>query len=458
VTLTREDPELERPIDGIDDLVGYFRGAEKPRDSWLVGTEYEKLGVFEESFEPVPYGGERGLRVLLEKLASQHGFAPIVQGELIVGLEQGATRITLEPGGALELGGSPLASVHQSCLEFGDHLAVLKEASAALRIAWLALGAHPFAAADRAPRMPSERHDIMREILATTGRLGLHMMHTTAGVQTNVDFSSERDVGRKMRLAALVSPIATACYANSPLTAGKPNGFASFRAEIWRFTDPARCGFPSVIFDPAWLDGSAYRLYTDWALDVPMFFVRREGRHVRMGGITFRQYLDGRRPELVPTLADWALHLTALFPEVRLKRVIEIRDADATQAGLVCSLPALWKGLLYDEQALGEGLSRFGHWTQADVERLWADAARLGLEARAPDGPLGKTAREVVAIARRGLDRIAERSRAGRSEAVYLDPLQDVLERGTSPGRELLRRFEGDPGRDPGRLLEYIRY
>ncbi len=458
MTLTREDPELERPIDGIDDLVAYFRAAEKPREAWLVGTEYEKLGLLEDTLQPLPYEGERGLRVLLEKLSAQHGFVPIVQGELIVGLEQGATRITLEPGGALELGGSPLASVHQSCLEFGDHLAVLKEVSAGLRIAWLSLGAHPFARLDEAPRMPSERHDIMREILRERGRLGLHMMHLTAGVQTNVDFSSERDVGRKMRLAALASPIATACYANSSLSEGKPTGFASFRAEIWRHTDPARCGFPSVMFDPEWLDGNAYRLYAEWALDVPMFFIRRDGRHVRMGGFTFREYLERRRPEFRPTLADWSLHLTALFPEVRLKRVIEIRDADATPAGLVCSLPALWKGLLYDDQALAEALARLGHWTRDDVERLWADAARLGLETRTPDGPLAKTAREVVAIARRGLDRIALRSRSGRSEAVYLDPLQDVVERGTSPGREAVRRFEGDFARDPRRLLEYARY
>jgi glutamate--cysteine ligase len=458
VTLTREDPELERPIDGIDDLVGYFRAAEKPREAWLVGTEYEKLGIREDTFQPLPYAGERGIRVVLEKLAEQHGFTPIAQGELIVGLEQGPTRITLEPGGALELGGSPLASVHQSCLEFGDHLAVLKEVSAGLGIAWLALGAHPFARLDEAPRMPSERHDIMREVLARTGSLGLHMMHLTAGVQTNLDFSSERDVGRKMRVAALVSPIATACYANSALSEGRPNGFASFRAEIWRHTDPARCGFPSVIFEAAWLEGNAYRLYTEWALDVPMFFIRRDGRHVRMGGITFREYLDRRRPEFRPTLADWSLHLTALFPEVRLKRVIEIRDADAVPAGLVCSLPALWKGLLYDEQAMTEALARVGHWTRTDVERLWAEVARSGLEARTTDGPLAKTAREIVAIARRGLDRIALRNRSGRSEAVYLDPLQDVVERGTSPGREVVRRWEGDFGRDPRRLLEYARY
>jgi glutamate--cysteine ligase len=458
MTLTREQPELERPIGGIDDLVDYFRAAEKPRDAWLVGTEYEKLGLYQDTLEPVTYEGPRGLRVLFEKLAAVHGFAPILQGELIVGLEQGASRITLEPGGALELGGAPLASVHESCGEFAEHLALLKQAGAEFGIAWLALGAHPFARLEQTPRMPSERHGIMRKLLAGTGRYGLHMMHMTAGVQVNIDFASERDVARKMRVAAAASPIATAFYANSSLSEGRPNGYASFRAEIWRDTDASRCMFPEAFFADEWLEGSAYRAYTQWALDVPMWFIRRDGRHVEMPRRSFRDYLARSSDDAPALLADWALHLTTLFPEVRLKRVIEIRDHDAVQAGLVCGLPAFWKGLLYDETSLDAALARLRRWTHADVDALQADAARRGLAAKTPDGSALDVARELLALSRAGLERIARRRPGGRDETAYLDSLEEVAARGTSPGTDLVARWERGLDRDPRRLIEYVRY
>ncbi len=458
MTLTREQPELERPIGGIDDLVGYFRAAERPRDAWLVGTEYEKLGLYEDTLEPVTYDGPRGLRVLLEKLAAVRGLEPILQGELIVGLEQGASRITLEPGGALELGGAPLAGVTESCGEFSGHLALLREVGAEFGIAWLALGAHPFARVEQAPRMPSERHAIMRKLLATTGRYGLHMMHMTAGVQVNVDFSSERDVARKMRVAAAASPIATAFYANSSLSEGRPNGYASFRAEIWRDTDAARCMFPEVLFDDAWLEGSAYRLYTEWALDVPMWFIRRDGRHVEMPRRSFRDYLARPAAGAQPLLADWALHLTTLFPEVRLKRVIEIRDHDAVESGLVCALPAFWKGLLYDETSLDAALARLRRWTHADVDALQADVARRGLAAKTPEGPALEVGRELLALSRAGLRRIASARPGGEDESGCLDALEEVAARGTSPGTDLVARWERDFGRDRRRLVEYARY
>jgi glutamate--cysteine ligase len=283
-------------------------------------------------------------------------------------------------------------------------------------------------------------------------------MHMTAGVQVNIVFASERDVARKMRVAAAASPIATAFYANSSLSEGRPNGYASFRAEIWRDTDAARCMFPDAYFADEWLDDSAYRAYTEWALDVPMWFIRRDGRHVEMPRRSFRDYLARASADAPALLADWALHLTTLFPEVRLKRVIEIRDHDAVQAGLVCGLPAFWKGLLYDEAALDAGLARVRSWTHAQVHALHAEVARAGLGAQAPDAPVLEVARELLSFAREGLRRQAVRDAAGRDETLHLEPLEAILERGTSPAREVLRRWNGPWQGALAELIEYAKY
>jgi glutamate--cysteine ligase len=351
----------------------------------------------------------------------------------------------------------PLRSLHDTWSELREHLAQLEHTSKRLGIAWLALGLQPFVDVARAPRMPRERYSIMREYLGRRDALGLHMMHLTAGVQANLDFGSQADLARKLRVALAISPVTTALFANSGIAAGAPSGFESRRAHIWRHTDPDRCGLLPFVFDDGWRADSAYELYTDWALGVPMLFIVRGGHHLPAGGLTFREFMRRGLGAHAPTLADWNLHLTTLFPEVRVKRVLEVRSADAVPADMCCALPALWKGLLYDETALADAERRVGSWTHADVERLQVDAARSGLGAPAPDAPVREVARELVGFARDGLRRIGLHNPAGEDESIYLDPLFERIERGASPARELLQRWEAWGGR-PERLVEYARY
>jgi glutamate--cysteine ligase len=457
MTLTREDPALAEPLRERAQLLEYFRRGEKPRESWRVGTEYEKLGILLDTLEPVPYDGARGIGALLEGLRRDHGFEPLLDGDRLVGLAYGEATISLEPGGQLELSGAPLRTLHETSGELREHLAQLARTSERFGIAWLALGLQPFVELERAPRMPRERYSIMREHLGKRDSLGLHMMHMTAGVQANLDFGSAADLARKLRVSLAASPVTTALFANSALAGGKPAGFESRRAHIWRHTDPDRCGLLPFVFDPGWDEASAYARYTEWALGVPMLFILREGHHLPARGITFREFMRSGLGGHAPTLADWNLHLTTLFPEVRVKRVLEVRSADAVPADLCVALPAFWKGLLYDETALGEAERRLARWTHPEVDALQRDAASRGLAASAPDGPVASVARDLVSIARDGLRRIGEKDASGRDESGFVDPLLERIERGASPARELLGRWQSWAGHRE-RLVEYARY
>jgi glutamate--cysteine ligase len=458
MSLTREDPRLARPAEDVAQLVEYFREGETPRADWRVGTEHEKLGLYARSFRPVPYEGERGIRTLLETIERERGWKPLGDAGLLVGLEQEGRTITLEPGGQLELSGAPLSTLHETEREFRDHIALVNQVSEPLGIVWLGLGLHPLAGVVELPRMPRERHQIMREYLGARDALGLHMMHATAGVQANFDFASEADAARKLRLALAASPVSTALFANSPLSEGKPNGFESRRAEIWRHTDTDRWSLLPFAFEPDFGEGTAYRAYTEWALDVPMFLVVRDGHSLPARGVTFREFmkrgLDGRRA----TLADWVVHLTTVFPEVRMKRVIETRGTDAVPGAQVCALPAFWKGLLYDEGSLSAGLERLRRWSFADVDALHAAVARQGLQARGPDGPVLEVARELVELSRQGLVRLGAKNELGEDESVHLEPLFRVAERGTSPAAELLAAWNGPWHQSPARLVEWAKY
>jgi glutamate--cysteine ligase len=435
MTLVREEPELDRPVEGLADLIEFFRVGEKPREQWRVGTEHEKLGLHRESLEPIAYGGEQ-----------------------LVGTEYEGQRITLEPGGQLELSGAPLYTLHETCREFRDHIALLNHVSAEVGVVWVGLGVHPFATVDDVEWVPRDRYRIMRDVLGQRGALAHHMMKTTGGVQANFDYGDEADMARKLRVSLAASPIVTALYANSSISEGKVNGFLSRRAWIWRHTDPDRCGFLPFVFQEGWLEGDAYSRYTEWALDVPMLFIQRGREHHPVGGKTFRAYLRDGHGEHRATLADWNLHLTTLFPEVRLKRVIEVRGADAVPPGLVCGLPAIWKGILYDEEALGAAASRLGHWTFAEVDRLHADVSTRGLAAETPDGPVAAVAQEIVDLAARGLRQQGARNAAGEDETLFLDPLYEVLDRGESAARQLLERWEGPWAGKAEALVEYAAY
>lgn len=457
MTLLKDDPELERPVESIEQLADFFRGGEKPRQEFRVGTEHEKVSLFEKTLEPVPYEGEHGIGALLKALLEEHDFAPLTDGDTLVGLERDGATITLEPGGQLELSGAPLVTLHETCREFRSHVSLLKQMSEPFGIVWLGLGIQPLVKVDEIPRMPRVRHDIMRDYMAAADDLGLSMMHATGTVQANFDFSSEADLARKLRTSLAASPLVTALWANSSVSGGEPNGFESYRAWVWRYTDPLRCGFLPFAFEPGFGEGTAYRRYAEWALDVPVMFVLRDGVHHPMGDRSFRQLLD-ETGELHPTLSDWNVHLTTLFPEVRLKRIVEMRGADAVPPDLVCALPAFWKGLIYDDEALSAAGERLAHWTHAQVDALHADVARRGLQAQTPDGPALEIARELVDLAAAGLRRIDARNAMGESEAIFLDPVYEILERGTSPGRSLLERWEGAFQQRMDLLVEYAKY
>ena len=458
MTLVREDPRWAVPVHDVAQLVDYFRDGETPRSSWRVGTEHEKLGLYAVTATPVPYEGERGIHALLAAIQRQHGWKPLLDAGQLVGLEREGSTITLEPGGQLELSGAPLTSLHETAREFRDHIALVNAISEPLGIVWLGLGLHPFAKVSELPRMPRERHQIMREYLGERDRLGLHMMHATAGVQANLDFADEADAARKLRLALAASPVTTALFANSPLSEGRPNGFESFRAEVWRHTDTDRWSLLPFAFEDDFGEGTAYRAYTEWALDVPMFLIVRDGHSRPARGMTFRHFMahgfEGHRPKL----SDWVVHLTTVFPEVRLKRVVETRGVDAVPGDLVCALPAFWKGLFYDDGALAAGLERVRRWTHAEVDALHAAVARQGLSARGPDGPVLEAARELVALSREGLRRLAEKNSLGQDESIHLEPLERIVARGASPARQLLDQWNGAWGQAIPRLIESVRY
>jgi glutamate--cysteine ligase len=423
-----------------------------------VGTEHEKVGLRTGTFEPIAYAGEKGLSTLLRTVAGDHGFEPLYEGQDLVGVERGWERITLEPGGQLELSGAPLASLHETCREFRDHLALMKHVSGELGISWIGLGLHPLAKIDEIPWVPRDRYRVMREVLGRRGALAHHMMKATGSVQANYDYADESDLARKLRVTTAASPVVTALYANSSISEGAPNGLACRRAWIWRHTDPDRCGVLPFVFDPQWLEGGAYRSYAEWALDVPMLFIQRDESHISVEGRTFRWFMNEGYGEHRATLADWNLHLTTLFPEVRLKRVLEVRSSDAVPPGLVCAMPAFWKGILYDAEALDAAEARLRHWRFVDVDRLYTEVARSGLDARTPDGPLLGVAQELVALAGKGLQRIGSRNNAGEDESLFLEPLHEILDRGKSPGQQLVERWDGSWQRKVERLIEYAAY
>lgn len=459
MSLIRQDPEFELPIEDPSQLTDYFRRAEKPRESWRVGTEHEKIGLHAGTLDPVPYEGSRGILRLLEILRNEHGFGALVDEGRLIGLERDDTTITLEPGGQLELSGAPLFTMFETCGEFRDHLALMKHVSSRLGIVWLGLGIHPRDPVELLPRMPRKRHEIMRDFLAARGALAPAMMHQTASVQANLDYSSELDLARKLRVATAISPVVTALYANSSISLGRPNGFESRRAFIWRSTDPARCGILPFVFAEDFLEpGRAYQAYADWALEVPMMMLQRGEEHLALDGRSFRAFAERGYAGEKPILADWHLHLTTLFPEVRLKRVLEVRGADGVPPDLVCALSAFWKGILYDSVTLRTVLERVAPWSFEAVDRMHLDVARRGLSAAGPAGEVLAEARALVRLASEGLQRIGIQNADGRDESLLIDPLFEIVERGTSPGREIVRLWEGPWGQKIERLTEYARY
>ncbi len=449
----RASRELERPVESVADLIDYFRAGEKPSTSWRAGIEHEKIGLRSGSWAPVPYDGADGIEALLQRIAEEPGWEPVLEGGRVMGLDCAGAggSISLEPGAQVELNGAPVHTIHETCAEFHDHLALLRRVAEPLGIVFLGLGLQPLWPTKDLPRVPRDRYRIMRSYLPTRGELALDMMHSSASVQVNFDFSDEADLVAKMRMGLAVTPLIAAMFANSSIFEGRPSGFASRRMHVWQHTDPDRAGLLPIAFEPDF----GYARYTQWALDVPMFFIVREGGYLPMEGRSFRHFLSEGHAGERATLADWDRHLTTLFPEVRVKRIMEVRCADAVPPDLLCTIPALWKGLLYDADARAAAWELAGGWSAEQRDALLGDVARRGLAARSPDGPVQERARELVAIARSGLGRLA---REGRDERSFLGPLEDRLERGKSPGEEVLELWQGEWGGSPDRLIEYARY
>jgi glutamate--cysteine ligase len=434
-------------IESRDELVAWIAAGEKPAEDWRIGTEHEKIPFYRADCAPVPYAGDRGIRALLDGLAALDGWEPIVEDDHPIGLAdtRGGGAISLEPGGQFELSGAPLSTLHETVRETDGHLAKVKRVSEGLGIGFLDLGMSPLWSRAETPVMPKARYRIMTAYMPTVGSLGLDMMYRTATVQVNLDFASEADMVRKMRVGLALQPVATALFANSPFTEGRPNGYLSRRSAVWLDTDRARSGMLPFAFDE-WF---GYEAYVDWALDVPMYFVKRGDTYHDVAGASFRDLLAGKLPQLPgerATRSDWANHLSTLFPEVRLKRFLEMRGADVGPPEHIAALPAFWVGLLYDEAALDAAWELVKAWSAEDRERLRADAPRLGLSASVAGRPLRDVAREALGLARSGLARRERLDDGGRDETGFLDVLEEIANSGRTRAERLLARFRGEWG------------
>jgi glutamate--cysteine ligase len=433
------------PIESRDELVAWFEAGSKPRENFRIGTEHEKFAFTLESHMPVPYAGPRGIEALLNGMRHLLGWESIMEADNIIGLYDvtGGGAISLEPGGQFELSGGPVETVHQTCSELMAHLAQVREIARPLRIGFLGMGMTPKWSRRDVPAMPKGRYRIMTAYMPKVGSLGLDMMYRTCTVQTNLDFSSEADMVKKLRVSLALQPVATALFANSPFTEGKPNGFLSFRSEIWRDTDRGRSGMLPWAFEP----GMGFERWVDYALDVPMYFVKRGDKYIDASGQSFRHLLSGRLPVLPgerATISDWANHVSTIFPEVRLKRFLEMRGADGVPWRMLPALPAFWVGLLYDEGCLDAAWEIVKNWSAHERQQLRDDVPRLALKATIAGRSMLELAKECLILANTGLKGRARLDREGRDETRYLEALGDIVSRGYTPAEELLRRYHGE--------------
>ncbi len=433
------------PIGARSELVEWIASGEKPRETWRLGTEHEKVPFYEADDSPVPYGGGRGIRALLEGLQSRTGWDPILEEGQPIGLadEVGGGAISLEPGGQFELSGAPLRTLHETARETAQHLGDAKAVGEKLGIRFLTLGMSPLWTRAETPVMPKSRYRIMTNYMPKVGSLGLDMMYRTSTVQVNMDFASEADMVKKLRVSLALQPIATAIFANSPFTDGRPNGFLSMRSQIWRDTDRNRTGMMAFAFE----EGFGYERYVEWALDVPMYFVKRDATYHDVAGASFRDLLAGRLPQLPgerATHSDWANHLSTLFPEVRLKRYMEMRGADVGNLDHIVALSAFWTGLLYDEAALDGAWELVKGWSADDREKLRADVPKLALKAAVAGRSAQDVARDALSLSQAGLKRRAFLDEAGRDETRHLAYAEEIVSSGRTAAERLLERYHGE--------------
>lgn len=450
-----QDPN-EPQIESVAELARWIAAGEKPKNKWRLGTEHEKFVYCRTTLSPVAYEGSTGIRSILTGLSERTGWPLIIENDKPIGLKGPGASVSLEPGGQFELSGAPLETVHQTCSEASEHLALVKDVAGPNGVSFFGMGFAPTWTRDEMPMMPKPRYDIMRRYMPKVGALGLDMMHRTCTVQVNLDFASEADMIRKFRVSLAAQPIATALFANSNLVEGKPSGWASWRARIWMDTDPDRTGLLDFVFE----DGFGYERYVDYMLDVPMYFARRDGRYIDAAGQSFRAFLKGELPALPgdrARLSDWEDHLSTAFPEVRLKRFLEMRGADAGPWSRICALPAFWVGLLYDEDSLSAAWDVVKGWSAAERRQLREDAAREGFRARVGGRSVKDVALELVAISRKGLKARAQKNWQNQDESIFIEPLQEIAEGGLTLGEINAKRFHALQG-DLGKLLAEASY
>lgn len=441
---TREASDRDDPvIETLDQLAAPMAAGEKPREAWRIGTEHEKF-VYDTSDHHAPsYDEEGGIRDLLLAL-EEFGWEPILEGGKVIAMKGADGTVSLEPAGQLELSGAPLENLHQTCAETGRHLNQVKAIGERLGKGFLGLGMWPDKARADLPLMPKGRYDIMTRHMPRVGSLGLDMMLRTCTIQVNLDYSSEADMVQKFRTSLALQPLATALFANSPFTEGKPNGMLSYRSHIWSDTDPARTGMLPFVFE----EGFGYERYVEYMLDVPMYFVFRDGKYIDAAGLSFRDFLKGELsvlPGEKPRISDWNDHLSTAFPEVRLKSFLEMRGADGGPWNRICALPALWVGLLYDQGALDAAWDLVKDWDMEGRETLRTSVPKLGLDAPIPTGgTLRDIAGEVLDIARQGLAARGRLNASGDNETGYLEPLAEIVASGRVPAQRLLDLYNGD--------------
>jgi len=446
-TPTSDIDEASPRIAGKRELVEYMEGGSKPRSDWAIGTEHEKFGFIWDGLRPLPYEGPASILAMLEGMRDRFGWDPILEGGYLIGLKKDGASVSLEPGGQFELSGAPLKSIHETCVEVGRHLTEVREIAQPLGIGFIGLGASPIWSMADTPVMPKGRYKIMTAYMDKVGRLGRQMMFRTSTVQANLDFGSEADMVQKFRVSLALQPLGTALFANSPFLEGRPNGFLSYRSHIWTDLDPDRTGMLPFVFE----DGFGFERYVDYALDVPMYFVRRGGKYLDASGLSFRDSMEGKLailPGERPAMDDFVDHLSTIFPEVRLKRFLEMRGSDSGPWDRLCAFSAFWTGIFYSQSSLDAAWDLVKGWSAQEREAMRQSVRTLGLRTPIPGGQtMQDLARQVLSISRAGLKgRVI--SAAGDDETGFLSGLDEIAASGITPAERLLQRYHGPWNRD----------
>lgn len=429
------------PLQHKSEMIDYLAAGSKPVEAWRIGTEHEKIGFCHAKLLPLPYDGPCSIKAMLEGL-QRFDWAPVHEGGKLIALKRDGASVSLEPGGQLELSGAPLEHVHQTCGEVSRHLREVKAVADEIGAGFLSLGFRPDTKLEDVPIMPKGRYKIMRDYMQKVGTHGREMMFRTCTVQTNLDFGSEADMVKKFRVSLALQPLATALFANSPFKESELNGYKSFRSRVWLDTDADRTGMLPFVFD----EGFGFEQYVDYALDVPMYFVYRNGEYLDASGKSFRDFLNGTLdvvPGEVATLSDFEDHLSTIFPEVRLKQFLEMRGADTGPWDELCALPAFWVGLLYDQTALDAAWDYVKDWTEEERQQLRVDVPRDGFQTKFRNKALQNIAKDVLAISRAGLNARGRLNAHGENETIFLQDLDRMALLGESNADRLIRQFKG---------------